>query len=270
MHLSKEMALILHRMMWSDMQKELGDNPSGDARNRFKSEWIQKMFPDEYISNHCFLCEYAGADGCSKCPIDWGNVQVGRYDVGCFGDNTSYVSSPISEILALPERDTERDYKSYVATDKGSSPDVMIMKELGQASGLPSWAPVNEHVEAIQKKAVDDYFEANPGNKLVTMDVDEAFKQYAREQKAPILRKLAERSGLDASEPVEKHLDEIEKWASDCSERAERDEIKRWLSAYSKLPAEKEVHEHVSAIIDNNYNKGMKDLLEKIRKRVEG
>ena len=272
MNLSKEMALILHRMMWSDMQKELGDNPSPDMRQQFKTDWIQRMFPDEYISNHCFLCEYAGIDGCIKCPIDWGNIPIGRWHARCCGYNTNYLTSPISEILALPEKDTERDYKSCVATDiaKGPSPDVMIMKELGQASGLPSWAPVNDHIEAIQKKAVEDYFKDNPGSKLVTMDVDAAFKQYAREQKAPILRKLAERSGLSASEPVDKHLDEIEKWASDCSAKAERDQIKKWLSAYSRIPAEKEVHEHVSAIIDNNYDKGMKDLLEKIRTIVEG
>lgn len=269
MHLSKEMALILHRMMWSDMQKELGDNPSPDMRIQFKTDWIQRMFPGEYISNHCFLCEYAGTDGCSKCPIDWGNIPVSKWVARCVGDNTSYLSTPISEILALPERDTERDYKSCAATVERPSPDVMIMKELGQTSGLPCWAPVNEHIEAIQKKAVEDYFEASPGSKLV-MDVDAAFKQYAREQKAPIFKELAERSGLEVSEPVEKHLDEIEKWASDCSAKAERDRIKKWLSAYSKLTAAKEIHEHVGAIIDNNYDKGRKDLLEEIRKRVEG
>lgn len=146
MHLSKEMALILHRMMWSDMQKKLGNNPSSDARNKFKTDWIQRMFPYEYISNHCFLCEYAGTDGCSKCPIDWGNVRASKWLALCTGPNVDYLSSPISEILALPEKDTERDYKSCVATVERPSPDVMIMKELGQASGLPSWAPVNEHV----------------------------------------------------------------------------------------------------------------------------
>lgn len=150
MHLSQEMALILHRMMWSDMQKELGDNPSRDARNRFKTDWIQRMFPDEYIRSHCFLCEYAGNDGCSKCPIDWGNVQESKFLALCDGDNINYLTSPISEILALPERDTERDYKSCVATVERPSPDVMIMKELGQTSGLPCWAPVNEHIEAIR------------------------------------------------------------------------------------------------------------------------
>lgn len=269
MNLSKEMALILHRMMWSDMQKELGDDPSCNARNRFKTDWIQRMFPDEYITNHCFLCEYAGTDGCSKCPIDWGNVQVSKGLAQCTGDNTDYLTSPISEILALPEKGKEE-----VKVEAAIEPDkykyqynyLKVKQELARNSGLPEWIPAGEHVEAIQKKAVEDYFKNNPGSKLVTMDVDAAFKQYAREQKAPILRKLAERSGLDASEPVEKHLDEIEKNAADLSEQAERDRTKRWLTTYSRLPAEKELHEHISAIIDNSYDKGRKDLLEEMKK----
>lgn len=151
MHLSKEMALILHRMMWSDMQKELGDNPSPDMRNKFKTDWIHRMFPGEYISNHCFLCEYAGTDGCSKCPIDWGNVEISKWFAHCVGNNTSYLSTPISEILALPEKDVLDD-KAASDIAEGLSPDVMIMKELGQTSGLPCWAPVNEHIEAIRSR----------------------------------------------------------------------------------------------------------------------
>ena len=148
MNLSKEMALILHRMMWSDMQKELGYNPSPAARNNFKTDWIQRMFPGEYINSHCFLCEYARGD-CSYCPIDWGNDQVSKWQAECDGNNTSYLSSPISEILALPEKEV-KEATPYIA--EGPSPDVMIMKELGQASGIPSWAPVNEHIEAIRSR----------------------------------------------------------------------------------------------------------------------
>ena len=155
MNLSRKMALILHRMMWSDMQKDLGDNPSRDARNSFKTDWIQRMFPDEYISNHCFLCEYARA-GCSECPIDWGNDHDDKWLALCTGDNTDYLSSPISEILALPENDKEPAIKinENAPSDivEGPSPDVMIMKELGQASGLPGWAPINEHIEAIRSR----------------------------------------------------------------------------------------------------------------------
>lgn len=109
------------------MQKELGDDPSCNARNKFKTDWIQRMFPDEYIANHCFLCEYAGTDGCSKCPIDWGNVQVDKWRAQCTGDNTDYLTSPISEILALPEKDEKA---AYDITEK-PSPDVVIRKDLG-------------------------------------------------------------------------------------------------------------------------------------------
>ena len=40
--LTKEEALKLHRQMWSDMQKELGDNPSYFERLDFKDEWCKK------------------------------------------------------------------------------------------------------------------------------------------------------------------------------------------------------------------------------------
>lgn len=40
--LTKEEALKLHGQMWSDMRKELGDNPSYLARLVFKNEWCKK------------------------------------------------------------------------------------------------------------------------------------------------------------------------------------------------------------------------------------
>ena len=57
MKLSEEMAVRLHRMMWSDMQKELGDKPSGEDRIEYKSRWIEKHFPGEPIASSCWLCE---------------------------------------------------------------------------------------------------------------------------------------------------------------------------------------------------------------------
>ena len=60
-----------------------------------------RNFPDEKIDNNCFLCEYAvrhyDTTPCNYCPINWG---LG----GCVAGNVSYDRSPISEILALPER----------------------------------------------------------------------------------------------------------------------------------------------------------------------
>lgn len=113
MNLSKEEALRLHRQMWSDMREKLGDCPSANERELFKEEWCDKHFPNKYILHCCFLCEYA-MDGCKNCLIDWSSLSTnqlntcyaeykgvvdGAFDVGIF------LTAPISEILALPERE---------------------------------------------------------------------------------------------------------------------------------------------------------------------
>lgn len=106
MSLSKEAALILHREMWSAMQKKLGDCPSAIKRELFKEEWCYKHFPNTYILNCCFLCEYA-MDGCKDCPIDWSSLSTNQID-RCYakykGDAAIFLTAPISEILALPEK----------------------------------------------------------------------------------------------------------------------------------------------------------------------
>ena len=105
MKLTREEALKLHRQMWSDMQEKLGDNPSYKDREDFKSKWIFKHFPNEDICNNCFLCEFC--EDCTngkECIIDWGfNALTNSY--GCIDGKTSYETSPISKILALPERE---------------------------------------------------------------------------------------------------------------------------------------------------------------------
>ena len=115
MKLTKEEALKYHRQMWSDMQKELGDNPSPDKRLDFKGEWCYKHFPNEYINNSCFCCEYNDQYEeiwCYHCPIAWPTL----YDdePNCcrpilHGNEfrNYYLAAPISEILALPERKVE-------------------------------------------------------------------------------------------------------------------------------------------------------------------
>ena len=97
--MKKERALELHRQMWTDMQKELGDNPEDYERIFFKEKWCKSHFPGEIIRHHCFLCDYifGSGDGCYKCPIVW--------PYGQCVDNRYYYSAPISEILALPERE---------------------------------------------------------------------------------------------------------------------------------------------------------------------
>ena len=103
MKLTREEALKYHRQMWSDMQKELGDKPSFGDRMDFKHKWCKEHFPNEEIEASCFLCEYVNHHeyGCDCCPIKWDD----NYDDDCCsGDGVNYEYSPISVILALPER----------------------------------------------------------------------------------------------------------------------------------------------------------------------
>lgn len=111
--LTKARAIELFRQQWSDMRDRIGDNPSLIAREHFKGLWIDEHFPGEHVNCTCFLCEYdmQQEDGgwCDFCPIEW----PGGYCTG--PKTTNYVDSPISEILALPERkETEDDTNKTV------------------------------------------------------------------------------------------------------------------------------------------------------------
>lgn len=115
MKLTREQALKYHRQMWGDMLKALGDKAVGDGsdirkRSRFKFKWCKEHFGDDYsIWNDCFLCEYiantskSGVE-CSRCPINWGD---NNSICPCEGNAITWYESPISEILALPEREVE-------------------------------------------------------------------------------------------------------------------------------------------------------------------
>ena len=107
MLLTKKRALRLHRRMWSDMQKDLGDNPMARERVAYKEKWCEEHFPNEDIPSDCFLCKYDDEHGigkghkpCEHCPIDWGETVY----IGCSHNEVTYQNSPISAILALPER----------------------------------------------------------------------------------------------------------------------------------------------------------------------
>ena len=87
--------------MWTDMQKELGDCPEYGDRMLFKSKWCEERVPQEGVNANCFLCEYIyqTKGDCTSCPIDWGKAT-------CQSDGgVDWRYSPISEILALPERE---------------------------------------------------------------------------------------------------------------------------------------------------------------------
>ncbi len=100
--LTREEAINLFRQQWTDMQKELGNCPSWVERAVYKRKWCEAH---NFVNcNSCFLCEWAVQNnnvGCDKCPIDWG-------DVCCVGGKVDYRYTPISEILALPERRIKR------------------------------------------------------------------------------------------------------------------------------------------------------------------
>ncbi len=110
MKLTKRDAVTFFRRMWKAMKKELGNNPSPDARIRFKKRWCQDR--NEKLLHDCYLCEYAKGrhndnpfeDYCVDCPIDWGNgrncralTKNNKGEAGSF-----YLMSPLDDILALP------------------------------------------------------------------------------------------------------------------------------------------------------------------------
>ena len=126
LNLTREKALALHRQMWTEMQEKLGDCPSAIDRDGFKADWCKEHFPNHNINNDCFLCEYVNHYHCTtkycltRCPIDWESLKKYSYQTtGCCAvyneydgddddeDNEIYCAAPISEILALPEREVK-------------------------------------------------------------------------------------------------------------------------------------------------------------------
>lgn len=103
MELTRERALELHRQMWTNMQRDLGDNPGYREREKYKNKWCKEHFPDEYIDNDCFLCEYDrlnnGHNCRNTCLIKWPN---GGCSVGA--PEFRYYNMSISRLLALLER----------------------------------------------------------------------------------------------------------------------------------------------------------------------
>ena len=111
MDLTREEAIKLHRQMWTDMQKDLGDDPGAVAREGYKVNWCcEHGF--ENVKNDCFLCEYSHdmpLTFCYHCPVKWptwsGTCFNGFLEDGTRLKDCYYLAAPISEILALPERE---------------------------------------------------------------------------------------------------------------------------------------------------------------------
>ena len=105
--LTRERAFELHRQMWTDMRKDLGDNPGRIDRIYYKRNWIESHFPEyENIRNNCFLCEYAGFNyGYCECLIEWPCGRCEDADEEYDMRNWQYM--PISKLLALPVKGEE-------------------------------------------------------------------------------------------------------------------------------------------------------------------
>ena len=113
MKLTKEQALSYHRQMWSNMQRDLGDCPTGGQRVQYKDTWCAEHFPDDPMLESCFLCEYVDQHmedfdrPCERCPIIWPNEnEVSKFFCCTGSKNGRYYNMSISELLALPERKT--------------------------------------------------------------------------------------------------------------------------------------------------------------------
>ena len=273
MKLSEEMAVRLHRMMWSDMQMELGDCPSGNDRLKFKREWVERNFPGEHIANDCWLCEYASSMACRKggdpysycqyCPIKWPNCHCNALDF-------SYERKPISEILTLPARN---GYLARLDDEKIVVDSCAYYKfreeKLSKASGLPCSSAIVDHVKAIKEKAVEEYFEERPGAKLASMDVDDAFKQYAKEQMEPIFKQLSKASGLsENNQSVCSHIE----WIKNKSKQEGRNETKEQmmdlLARQSGLDRNRPIDYHIHEIVKNSMEAGAAEERDRIQEKI--
>lgn len=114
MKLTREQALSYHRQMWTDMQRDLGDYPTGGQRIQYINIWCVEHLPDDSIPESWFLCEYADQHikdfdkPCEGCPIIWPNENEVNKFFCCNGrENNRYYNMPISQLLALPERKTD-------------------------------------------------------------------------------------------------------------------------------------------------------------------
>lgn len=114
--------LCMHKWMWTDMQKELGDNPLFYERIDYKHRWCEEH--NILLWNTCFLCHHAGVDdffdlpNCSQCLVLWPNgVCCYDQDSGSEDEyyaNSDYLNAPISDILNLPTREFDPDRRTEI------------------------------------------------------------------------------------------------------------------------------------------------------------
>ena len=97
LYLTKEEAISYHRKMWNWIADRLEDH-NGTKKDifQYKEKYIEKNFPDKFVYNHCFCCQYAKQqvdddirNFCIYCPLLWGTesetdgffCEQGNYDI---------------------------------------------------------------------------------------------------------------------------------------------------------------------------------------------
>ena len=105
--LSFDEAVQKHKEMWTVMQSRLGNNPSLEERNAFKTEWVEaKRAAGEWRpTNNCYLCEYNeqfNSHSCVYCPYNWNDHIYYGCEKGI--GTIDWRTSKISDILGLPLR----------------------------------------------------------------------------------------------------------------------------------------------------------------------
>lgn len=124
-------------------------------------------------------------------------------------------------------------------------------------------------VKAIQEKAVEEYFKKTPGAKLATMDVDQAFKQYADEQKAPIFKRLSNASGLsENNHDVLEHIILIKSKAKQEGRDETKQQMKDLLAEQSGLNHNIPIDDHIREIVKNSMEAGAAEERDRIQEKI--
>lgn len=104
--------LYLHKWLWSDMQKALGDDPRPSDRTAYKDIWCTEH--DLNIPHNCFLCLNAERydprlgiqQECDQCLVEWPKGK-------CYSD-FFFLFKRISDILDLPTRGLDLTRRTWI------------------------------------------------------------------------------------------------------------------------------------------------------------
>ena len=109
--------LCLHRWMWSDMQRDIGNSPGSHERTEYKGEWCVEHDLD--ICCNCFLCECAVQSSkeylrdCDICLGKWPMFGENCFNRNCYVTGF-YLYADISEILKLPTKKLDPDRRTKI------------------------------------------------------------------------------------------------------------------------------------------------------------